>query len=67
MTWTHALTLAAEFCFVVFAVMGAFFACLLAAHAMRSLWRRVRVRHELTRVEKLSLEALARYRRDMRL
>ncbi len=71
MTWTQALTTAAEVCISIgiigFTFIGAIISFSLAYHALRGFWRRIRVRHELSAVEKLSLEALARYRRDMRL
>ena len=66
MTPAHALSLAAEFCFVVFAILGLFCAGILIGRLV-GLWRR-RTREDLSLnpTERMTIKTIARHRRDDR-
>ena len=59
MTWTHALTLLVE---AIWLFVAAFAVLLAVMRVTRWLWRRWRVHREYAEVDRLSLEAIARFR-----
>ncbi len=67
MTWGNALSLSAEFCFLVFGIIGGYWTGVMTVRGIGLLWRRWRVHHETIVEDKRSLEAIARYRRDLKL
>jgi hypothetical protein len=68
MTFSHALTIAAEILMVLIIAGGLSTAVcslgLLAALKIRRVWYRWRVASEMSAVDRLSLESLAKYRRE---
>jgi hypothetical protein len=63
MTWRLALSIAVECVLFGGAVLGITVIILASAELMRRRWRRYRVRRELSKLDRLSLEGVARMQR----
>jgi hypothetical protein len=66
MTLGNALSAVFEWGTVCAAIIGVYVIVGWAFNGVRAVWRRLRVHQELSHLDKLSLEALARYRRDIK-